>query len=65
MSFPGSSGSAPSPIKTVGLMIDKGTPLSLQEGFQRGAGMAHRSIMYCHREMRNYGENRPSPARIR
>ena len=68
MPFPSGSGvggAVPSQIQTVGLMIDKGTPLSLQEGFQRGAGMAHRGIMYCHKEFRNYGENRPSSARVR
>lgn len=65
LSGPATNGPGPHPIRTVDLMIDRGDSLTLQEGFQRGAGMAHRAITYCHKEFRNYGANRPKASVVR
>lgn len=48
-------GVGPSPIQAQSVMVDRrGTGLSAQEALQRGAGMAHRGIVYVHMDLRNF-----------
>jgi hypothetical protein len=50
-------GPGPSAIQAQSVMVDRrGSGLSPQEALQRGVGMAHRSIVYVHQDLRNFDE---------
>lgn len=51
-------GVGPSSIQAQSVMVDRREGLSAQEALQRGAGMAHRGIVYVHMDLRNFNPMR-------